>query len=121
VLSKNASKNALPDLGSTGDVLSACKLAGFEVLENRDLAETCDTETPWYLPLSGRFSISGFKHTQSGRFLTHKLVQFLEATRLAPKGSSAVSAFLSRAASALVKGGQTGIFTPMFYFHVRKP
>jgi sterol 24-C-methyltransferase len=113
--------DALPDLGSMSDVLSACKLAGFEVLENRDLAETCDTETPWYLPLSGRFSISGFKHTQSGRFLTHKLVQFLEATRLAPKGSSAVSAFLSRAASALVKGGQTGIFTPMFYFHVRKP
>jgi sterol 24-C-methyltransferase len=113
--------DALPDLGSMSDVLDACTSAGFEVLESRDMAETSDSETPWYLPLAGRFSISGFKHTKSGRFLTQKLVQVLEATRVAPQGSSAVSAFLNRTAAALVKGGETGIFTPMFYFHVRKP
>jgi len=113
--------DALPDLGSMSDVLDACKSAGFEIIESRDMAETSDPETPWYLPLAGKFSISGFKHTRSGRIVTHRVVQFLEATRIAPKGSSAVAAFLNSAADALVKGGQTGIFTPMFYFHVRKP
>ena len=113
--------DALPDLGSMSDVLDACKLAGFEMIESRDLSETSDPETPWYLPLAGRFSISGFKHTKSGRFLTNKLVRVLEATHIAPKGSSAVSTLLNRTAAALVKGGQTGIFTPMLFFHVRKP
>jgi sterol 24-C-methyltransferase len=49
------------------------------------------------------------------------MVKALEALRIAPKGSTATSTFLQRAATALVKGGETGVFTPMFYFHVRKP
>jgi sterol 24-C-methyltransferase len=33
----------------------------------------------------------------------------------------AVQDFLCKAADALVAGGKSGIFTPMFYFLVRKP
>lgn len=113
--------DGLPDIWSTDHVVEALKEAGFEVLAARDLALEADPETPWYLPLSGRWSLSGFKHTQAGRWLTGKLVRSLEAARVAPKGSTAVSAFLGRAANALVRGGETGIFTPMFFFHVRKP
>ena len=32
--------------------------AGFEVETHRDLAETADPETPWYLPLTGKASRS---------------------------------------------------------------
>jgi sterol 24-C-methyltransferase len=48
-------------------------------------------------------------------------VRLLETLRIAPKGSTAVSDFLNAGANALVQGGKTGVFTPMFFFHVRKP
>jgi hypothetical protein len=32
-----------------------------------------------------------------------------------------VSDFLNLGADALVRGGESGIFTPMFFFHARKP
>jgi sterol 24-C-methyltransferase len=112
---------ALPDLSYQHDVLDACEQAGFEILESRDLAETSDPETPWYLPLSGTFSISGFRHTRIGRRVTNSVVKVLETAHIAPAGSCAVSEFLIAGADALVRGGETGIFTPMFYFRARKP
>jgi len=48
-------------------------------------------------------------------------VRGLELARIAPKGSAAVSSFLNAAAEAIVRGGETGIFTPMFYVLARKP
>jgi sterol 24-C-methyltransferase len=41
--------------------------------------------------------------------------------RVAPRGTTEVSDFLNLAADALVRGGETGIFTPLFFFHARKP
>jgi sterol 24-C-methyltransferase len=108
-------------LRTFADVLGALEGAGLEVLESGDRAPEADPETPWYLPLSARFSVNGFKHTAVGRASTHYLVTALEAMKIAPKGSTATSTFLQGAATALVKGGETGIFTPMFYFHARKP
>jgi sterol 24-C-methyltransferase len=113
--------DALPDIWTTYDVIASLKQAGFEVMQARDVAPDADPETPWYLPLAGRFSLTGFKHTPAGRWLTNKLVRLLETARVAPKGAAAVSSFLNRGAEALVRGGETGIFTPMFFFHVRKP
>jgi sterol 24-C-methyltransferase len=113
--------DALPDLATTGDVLAALEAAGFEVVESADLAPASDPETPWYLPLAGRMSVDGFRHTQAGRWLTNRVVGALETLRVAPKGSHAVSTMLNKAAVALVRGGETGVFTPMFYFRARKP
>jgi sterol 24-C-methyltransferase len=113
--------DALPDIWYEQDVVEALKQSGFEVIDARDVAGNSDAETPWWLSLSGKWSITGFKHTPAGRWLTNKLVQVLERTKVAPKGSTAVSDFLNEAAVALVRGGETGIFTPMFFFHVRKP
>ncbi len=45
----------------------------------------------------------------------------MERVHLAPQGTSEVSSFLNRAADALVAGGETGIFTPMYLFHAQKP
>jgi sterol 24-C-methyltransferase len=115
--------DALPDIWYEADVVDALKKAGFEVVEARDLAPTADPETPWELALSQPFSMSlhTFKRTTVGRAVTSRLVRVLETLRIAPKGSTAVSDFLNAGANALVKGGKTGIFTPMFFFHVRKP
>lgn len=113
--------DALPDIWYEADVVEALEQAGFEVLEARDLAPTADRETPWQLALSQRFSLRNFKRTTVGREVTRRLVRVLERLHVAPKGSTAVSEFLNAGAKALVKGGDTGIFTPMFFFHVRKP
>lgn len=113
--------DALPDIWYEGDVVEALKKAGFEVLEARDLAPTADPETPWQLALSQRFSLRNFKRSTVGREVTRRLVRVLEAVHVAPRGSTAVSEFLNAGARALVRGGETGIFTPMFFFHVRKP
>ncbi|HEX4516865.1 MAG TPA: methyltransferase domain-containing protein [Polyangiaceae bacterium] len=113
--------DALPDIWYEKDVVDALKQSGFEVINALDMAPQSDHETPWYLPLSGKMSLQGFKHTEIGRLATNALVRVLEATKVAPKGSTAVSSFLNAGAKALVRGGETGIFTPMFFFHVRKP
>ncbi len=113
--------NGLPDIWFGRDVVDALKAAGFELLSGRDLADDSDSDTPWYLPLTGRPSLSGFKHTATGRWLTNAVVRLLERVRVAPKGSTAVSSFLNAGADALVKGGRNGTFTPVFFFHVRKP
>ena len=113
--------DGLPDLGHTKGVIDALRAAGFEVIAGEDLAPRSDPDTPWYLPLSGRWSLSGIKHTPAGRFVTSRVLRLLEMARIAPKGSTAVANLLETAAVALVRGGMTGIFTPMFLFHVRKP
>ncbi|MCU1278271.1 MAG: cycloartenol-C-24-methyltransferase [bacterium] len=113
--------DGLPDIWYTKDVIDALRAAGFEIITGEDLAPRSDPETPWYLPLSGRWSLSGIKHTPAGRFVTSQVVRILEAARIAPKGSTAVAGLLETAAMALVRGGITGIFTPMFFFHARKP
>lgn len=113
--------NGLPDIWPEAEVLRALEGAGLEVIEGRDLAEEASPETPWYQPLAGQWSPSGWKRTPPGRWLTGKLVRVLESVRVAPKGSTVVSDFLNLGADALVRGGESGIFTPMFFFHARKP
>ena len=102
-------------------IMDALKQAGFDVISSKDCAPESDPETPWHLPLSAKVALAGFKRSQGGRWFTHRLVKVLEAARIAPKGSVNVSTMLNNGADALVRGGETGIFTPMFFFHVRKP
>jgi sterol 24-C-methyltransferase len=112
--------DALPDIVHTSGVDGSLRDAGFTLLQTADLAPQADPETPWYLPLSGRFTLDGWKHTVTGRKVTNLAVRTLERLRIAPKGSTAVSALLNRAAEALVAGGETAIFTPMYFFHAKK-
>jgi sterol 24-C-methyltransferase len=112
--------DALPDIWPAAEVMGALSGAGFEVIEGRDLALDTTCEVPWYRPLAGEWSMKGFNRTPPGRWVTNKMVRLLEAARVAPRGSASVSDFLNRGADALVRGGETGIFTPMFFFHARK-
>lgn len=53
--------------------------------------------------------------------MTDKMVFTLETLRLAPSGTRKVSSLLNLAADSLVEAGKLHIFTPMFFFLVRKP
>lgn len=112
--------NGLPDLCSTREVEKSLAEVGFELLEATDWAKTAHPETPWYQPLQAGFSLSGFKNSRAGAFVTHQVVRLLESVRLSPKGTVATHDVLRLAQSALVEGGRTGIFTPMFFFLARK-
>ncbi|XP_078430019.1 sterol methyltransferase 1 [Wolffia australiana] len=112
--------NGLPDIRTMAQCLDAIKQAGFEVIWEKDLA--VDSPVPWYLPLdTSRFSLTSFRLTAVGRFLTRTLVRTLEGLGLAPAGSQRVSSFLEKAAEGLVEGGKKELFTPMYFFLVRKP
>jgi sterol 24-C-methyltransferase len=111
----------LPDLATEPEVIQALEAAGFEVVDFRDRAPESDPGTPWYHALAGHdLSLRSLPRTPVGRWLTKGTVRLLELLRVAPRGTGAVSALLNRSADALVAGGQTGVFTPMFYFLVRK-
>ncbi|XP_065001643.1 cycloartenol-C-24-methyltransferase 1-like isoform X1 [Musa acuminata AAA Group] len=112
--------NGLPDIRTTKQCLDALKLAGFEVISEKDLA--VDSPVSWYLPLdTSQFSITSFRLTSFGRFITRTMVKTLEFVGIAPAGSNRVSSFLEKAAEGLVEGGRKEIFTPMYLFLVRKP
>ncbi|KAL3815098.1 hypothetical protein ACJIZ3_016366 [Penstemon smallii] len=112
--------NGLPDIRLTSQCLEAVKQAGFEVVWEKDLA--VDSPIPWYLPLdTSHFSLSSFRLTAIGRFITKNMVMALEKIGIAPKGSQRVQNFLEKAAEGLVAGGKKEIFTAMYFFVARKP
>jgi sterol 24-C-methyltransferase len=121
VLRAIAEGNALPSVTPTGEVDAAILAAGFELREARDVTVDCDPQTPWWMALDGEGGLRHWPRTPIGRAITTKLVRVLEASRVAPRGSSEVSALLNYAADALVEGGRLGIFTPMYRFSAVKP
>lgn len=114
--------DGLPDIAYTWEVDEALKKAGFDLIEARDVGPESDPATPWYHPLTGKeMSIKSLPRTPLGRSITQAATRIMERVKIAPKGTSEVSNFLNRAADALVEGGETGIFTPMYFFHATKP
>lgn len=113
--------NALPPLATTGQVDDAIRAAGLELREGRDVAGDGHPSTPWWMALTGEGGWRALPRTPVGRAVTSRAVRVLEALRLAPEGTTAVSALLNRAADGLVAGGQLGIFTPMYRWSAVKP
>ncbi|MYJ54080.1 MAG: hypothetical protein F4090_04110 [Nitrospira sp. SB0672_bin_25] len=66
-------------------------------------------------------SLASIPRTPFGRALTNLTLRVGEKLRLVPEGARAVSTLLNAGADALVEGGKSGIFTPMFFFLARKP
>ena len=114
--------DALPDIALTSEICTALRTAGFDLLEARDRAPESDPETPWYRALQGRdLTLSSIPRTPIGRALTNLTLRVLERLRVVPEGARTVSTLLNAAADALVEGGKSGVFTPMFFFLARKP
>ena len=112
----------LPFIARPADVDAALRQVGFEVLETRDLAAQPGPGVPWYQPLAGsRFSLAGFRSSSAGRMATRGALRVLEALGVVPKGAVHVARILEMCAAAMVQSGRLGIFTPMYFLHVRKP
>jgi len=113
--------DGLPDIWTIPATKKALLDAGFEILESEDRAPSADPQTPWYLPISGReLTWTGVRRSRVGQRLTWGALTIAERFGLVPKGTMNVSQFLHIGADALVAGGETGVFTPMFYFRARK-
>jgi sterol 24-C-methyltransferase len=114
--------NGLPDLSHMSVIDEALAKSGFELLEAKDLAPTADVQTPWYLALTGEgMSLSSLPRTPAGRGIMNVATGVMEKLRIAPEGTRRVSDFLNEGADALVAGGRSGIFTPMYFFMARNP
>jgi len=115
--------NGLPTLVHYSVILKNLKDAGFEVIDSFDANRGAhdSNQIPWYDTLKGEMSLSGFRMSHFGRICTHILVWTLETLRIAPHGSTKVSALLNATAIDIVEGGKAGIFTPSYFFLVRKP
>ncbi|KAI8894464.1 S-adenosyl-L-methionine-dependent methyltransferase [Globomyces pollinis-pini] len=122
--------NSIPRLSSIPDCLNALKAVGFEIQEYCDLADPSHPNAvatkPWYSTLKGTYnldydSLVNFRMTPIGQYITDKMVWSLETLRLAPSGTHKISQLLMNASRALVAAGEQNLFTPMFFFLVRKP
>ena len=95
---------------------------GFEVLETRDISIQPSPSVPWYQPLAASgVSLASFRCSRFGRSFTNSTLKALEALRVVPRGTVKVSETLNLCAAAIVEAGRLGIFTPMYFFHARKP
>jgi sterol 24-C-methyltransferase len=112
--------DGLPDLTDGEAVLDALRDAGFVIDEVQDLAKTSPVE--WYAPFIPSFdSLHSIRATPFGMAVTHTFVTIMEALHIAPKGTVKMHEHLLTAAKDLKKGGELGIFTPMFFFRAHKP
>jgi len=113
--------NGITPLDDFQTEIEAVKAAGFEVVTYFDKALDPESDIPWWNSLAGQYSLVGFKHTPLGRKLTNWMVWGLEKAHIAPQGSLKIHSVLCQTADDLARGGQMGIFTPMFFVLARKP
>ena len=114
---------ALKDIATFGEVNQALEAAGFHIIEGMDRGVSGGGTTPWYQPMESRHGMLGnvlFRLPQ-GRRAVVAGSKLAEMVGLFPKGSTEVFRSLDRTADAYVKGGKTGIFTPLYCFLARKP
>ncbi|RNE99971.1 sterol 24-c-methyltransferase [Trypanosoma rangeli] len=118
--------DSLPELETAQQVLRALEASGFTVEDSFDVAERFESSpiknTAWYAPLQGSYTtLTGFKSTPVGRWITNKMCHVLEFVGLAPRGTYKTTEILEEAVKGLVLGGEMGIFTPSFFVKARKP
>ncbi|KAI0066927.1 hypothetical protein BV25DRAFT_1877866 [Artomyces pyxidatus] len=120
--------NGIPEMRPLSKARDALKAVGFEIEHEEDLADRPDV-VPWYYPLEGDIRkaqtawdyFTVWRMSWSGKLVSHNAMRVMEFFGLLPKGTWQVGETLKIAADALVKGGQTKLFTPMYLVVSRKP
>ncbi|KIJ61846.1 hypothetical protein HYDPIDRAFT_95727 [Hydnomerulius pinastri MD-312] len=120
--------NGIPEMRPLSKAREAMVNVGFTIEHEEDLADRPD-EVPWYYPLEGDIwkaqtawdYFTVWRMSWSGKLVSHTTIRVLEMFGLIPKGTYEVGESLKVAADALVKGGQTKLFTPMYLAVCRKP
>jgi len=62
-----------------------------------------------------------FEFTPLGSWLFTNILKIMERVHVAPKGTVKISDMLFEAKDGLTAAGDAGVYTPGFYFLVRKP
>ncbi|KAH8107529.1 delta-sterol C-methyltransferase [Phellopilus nigrolimitatus] len=120
--------NGIPEMRPLAMAREAIVKVGFEIEHEEDLAERPDI-IPWYYPLEGDIRkaqtmwdyVTVWRMSWSGKLVSHNAIRLMELVGLVPKGTWEVGETLKVAADALVKGGQSKLFTPMYLVVSRKP
>ncbi|KII86775.1 hypothetical protein PLICRDRAFT_114226 [Plicaturopsis crispa FD-325 SS-3] len=120
--------NGIPEMRPLSTAREALKAVGFQIEHEEDLAERKDV-VPWYYPLEGDIFkaqtawdyFTVWRMSTSGKFVTHNAMWVMESLGFVPKGTGQVGDALKVAANALVAGGQSKLFTPMYLVISRKP
>ena len=115
--------NGVADLEKPSHILNCLKEAGFEIVYTKDFGTDFDEslQTPFYADLDGNWSFQGLFRTHLGFQITHNACKLLEKIKLAPEGTTAVSAMLMQTARDIVEGGKLKIFSPSFFILAKKP
>lgn len=114
--------NGLPALTSAEAVRCDLAAAGFEIVDWYDVARDADGDVPWFAPLSGGGGAPlDWLRGPLGRRIVTRLLRGAEKLQLVRRGTVDVQEFLAQGADALVAGGQSGIFSPLVCWTVRKP
>mmetsp|Transcript_21268 Transcript_21268/g.36218 ORF Transcript_21268/g.36218 Transcript_21268/m.36218 type:complete len:389 (+) Transcript_21268:36-1202(+) len=104
--------NGLPEMRTWKEAEAAGKSVGFELVWSQDLAISSVVAGPWY----ARLSTLTWMHN-----VNHAIVSFFDFIRMTPKGMKDVHLMLVRVARSLIRGGETGTFTPMQMLVFKKP
>lgn len=119
--------DGLPDICHTSVCLEAMKKAGFEILNEEDLAEeefgAARGGKAWMTPLLPSWNpfTQRFQFNWLGQMLVKYSLKMLEFCYLAPKGTSETQLMLQRGGIGLGDGGKAKIFTPMYLMVGRVP
>mmetsp|Transcript_37285 Transcript_37285/g.54899 ORF Transcript_37285/g.54899 Transcript_37285/m.54899 type:complete len:420 (+) Transcript_37285:70-1329(+) len=126
--------DGLPDICHTSVCLQALKDAGFDLVEERDMAnDDMDIGTtigggvskgkPWYLPLCPSWNpfTQRFQFNWIGLILTKYILKVMEFVYIAPRGTSKTQIMLQKGGIGLADGGKAEIFTPMYLMVGRVP
>jgi sterol 24-C-methyltransferase len=117
--------DGLPDIASTKECKEALERAGFEILDERDLADDFlgYGGKPWMLPLMPSWNpfTQRFQFNWLGRNLTKYGLKLMEFCFLAPKGTSKTQIMLQTGGIGCAQGGTERIFTPMYLMVGRVP
>ncbi|KAI0039380.1 delta-sterol C-methyltransferase [Auriscalpium vulgare] len=119
--------SGVPEMRPLAKARDALNAVGFKIEHEEDLAERSDP-VPWYYALEGDISkaqtawdyLTVWRMSWSGKIVTHNAVRLMEFVGMMPKGTWEVGETLKVAGDALVKGGQTKLFTPMWLAISRK-
>lgn len=105
--------NAIQKLPTLEEVKQALIMAGFEVMDIRDV---CTDDLAWSTPLW-----KPFVRSKLARFFTDMGLKISEKFGWVPKGSVEVCKYLEKTAADLVESEKLKIFSPTCYFLARKP
>lgn len=114
---------ALKDIATQSTVNQFLENVGFQVVEAIDRDAREGSSLPWYQPMDSVQPGLGFSFRASrlGTKTYFGLTKLAEIFKVLPRGSAQVVRLLDETAQAYVKGGRTGIFTPLHCFLARKP